>query len=186
MHGARGVSLLEMIIFLVIVSIALVAFLNTMNLTVQTSADPLRRKQALMIAESLMEEVMLARFTFCDADDGNVFAAADATECTTTVETVGRDGTEVRPYNHINDYVTAFGAEESSFNNVSNVLVDASGQTYPSGYSATLKLEENALNGVGAGDGASIKISVSVTDTTTKEVMKLESFRLRYSPNSPP
>lgn len=180
----RGVSLLEMIMFLVIVSIALVGLLSTMNLTSQPGAQPIRTKQALMIAESLMEEVMLARFTWCDADDAEVFTAADPSACT-LIETVGRSG-EARPYNHVNDYVTAFGAEQAAFNNAANALVDAGGTPYPTAYSATLKLEELALNGVGAGDGASIKISISVTDTTTNQIVRLESYRLRYAPTSPP
>ncbi len=174
-----------MIMFLVIVSIALVGLLSTMNLSGRQVSSPMRVKQTLMIAESLMEEVMLARFTYCDADDANVLTATIPSECILS-EAVGRGASEVRPYNHLTDYVTAFGAEQTSFNNGANVLVDAAGAPYPAGYSATLKMEELALNGVGSGDGDSVKISISVTDTVTKEIIRLESFRLRYAPNSPP
>lgn len=178
-----GVTLIELIVFLVIISIGVVGILQVMSLTSAASVDPLRRKQALMIAESLMEEVTLARFTLCDADDPDVLTAT--TTCTIP-EAPGRTTGEVRPYNHINDYVTAYGtATSTAFNNISGKLADVSGTAFPEGYTATLKIEEAALNGIGGADGTSLRVTVTVTDTMTTEQITLESFRLRYAPNSP-
>lgn len=59
----RGFSLIEVIVFIMIVSIALVGVLSVMNFTTQHSADPLVRKQAIAVAESLLEEVSLHDFT---------------------------------------------------------------------------------------------------------------------------
>lgn len=58
----RGISLLELILFIVIIGIALGALLSVLNITTQASVDPLLRKQALSIAESLLEEVELHDF----------------------------------------------------------------------------------------------------------------------------
>ena len=58
----RGFSLVEVIVFIMIVSIALVGVLSVMNLTTQRSADPLIRKQAIAVAESMLEEVSLQAF----------------------------------------------------------------------------------------------------------------------------
>ena len=60
---AAGFSLVEAIVFIVIVSIALAGVLAVMNLTTQRSADPLIRKQAIAVAESLLEEISLQNFT---------------------------------------------------------------------------------------------------------------------------
>ncbi len=53
----RGISLIELIMFIVIVSAALTGILLVMNTVTRGSADPLVRKQALAIAESLLEEI---------------------------------------------------------------------------------------------------------------------------------
>src|SRR5574340_785113 len=65
-HNQRGISLVELIMFIVIVSVALAGILLVMNVTTKSSANPLVHKQALAIAESLLEEAELMPFTFCD------------------------------------------------------------------------------------------------------------------------
>ena len=57
-----GISLIELIIFIVIISVALTGILLVMNQVTAHSADPLVRKQALAAAESLMEEIQLQDF----------------------------------------------------------------------------------------------------------------------------
>ncbi len=55
----RGASLVELIMFMVIVSIAVAGILLVMNKVTGHSADALLRKQALAIAESMLEEIQL-------------------------------------------------------------------------------------------------------------------------------
>jgi MSHA pilin protein MshD len=55
----RGISLIELIIFIVIVSAAMAGILLVMNQVTRSSADPLIRKQALAVAESMLEEIRL-------------------------------------------------------------------------------------------------------------------------------
>jgi MSHA pilin protein MshD len=55
----RGISLVELIMFIVIISVALVGILLVMNVVTSRSADPLIHKQALAVAESLLEEIKL-------------------------------------------------------------------------------------------------------------------------------
>lgn len=59
----RGISLIELILFIIIVSIALTSLLMVMNINTKSSVDPLLRKQALAIAESLLEEIELQDFS---------------------------------------------------------------------------------------------------------------------------
>ena len=69
-------SLVELLIFIVVVGAALAATLTALTQATATSADPLLRRQALAVAESLLEEIELMPFTFCDGDDANVETAA--------------------------------------------------------------------------------------------------------------
>eukprot|EP01034_Spumella_vulgaris_P031805 gene31805-39287_t len=61
--------MIELIIFIVIVGVAVVGILQVLTLNTRSSADPARRKQAMAIAEGLMEEVRQAAFTWCDFSD---------------------------------------------------------------------------------------------------------------------
>ena len=58
----RGISLVELIMFIMIVSVALAGILLVMNQTTRGSADPLLRKQAISAAYSLLEEIQLQDF----------------------------------------------------------------------------------------------------------------------------
>lgn len=59
----RGASLIELILFIVIVSVALTSLLLVMNVNTKNSVDPLIQKQALAIAESMLEEIELQDFS---------------------------------------------------------------------------------------------------------------------------
>lgn len=108
----RGVTIIELVIFIVIVGIAAAALMQVVNLSTRNSADPLRRKQAMLIAEAYMEEVQQAQFTVCDPADAHAatatIAAVDANDpakCATTVENFGQNANSGRPLNNILDYV---------------------------------------------------------------------------------
>jgi MSHA pilin protein MshD len=58
----RGFTLIELIIFIVVVSVGLVGILQVMNTVVKSSADPMVRKQAMALAESVLEEIMLKNY----------------------------------------------------------------------------------------------------------------------------
>ena len=58
----RGVTLVELVIFIMIVSLGTAGILLVMNYTTQRSADPMVKQQALLIAESYLEEILLKSF----------------------------------------------------------------------------------------------------------------------------
>lgn len=58
----RGFTLIEVLIFIVVVSVAMAGILLVMNTSVAASADPVVRKQALALAESLLEEILLKSY----------------------------------------------------------------------------------------------------------------------------
>ena len=104
-----GVTLIELVLFILIVSVGIVGILAVLNLTSQKSADPLIRKQALAAAEALLEEVELMPFTFCDPNDINAGTATSAAGCASTPEVIGPEPGESRydpgnPFDNVGDY----------------------------------------------------------------------------------
>src|SRR5215470_7774406 len=69
LRKSAGLSLVELIVFIVVVGLAVAGVLGALSLATRASADPMIQKQALAIAEALLEEVELRPFTFCDPDD---------------------------------------------------------------------------------------------------------------------
>lgn len=65
-----GVTLVELIVAIVVVSIALTGVLLVTTYTTRHSADPVLRHQAVAIAEAYMEEITLKSFSDPDATDG--------------------------------------------------------------------------------------------------------------------
>ena len=65
----RGITLIEQIMFIVIVSVGVIGLVSVMNPAIRASADPLLTKQLVAITESLLNEVLHQPFTWCDPDD---------------------------------------------------------------------------------------------------------------------
>lgn len=59
----RGLTLIELVMFIVIVSIGLAGILVVFNTVVKSSADPMVRKQSIAFADAVLEEVMLKAYT---------------------------------------------------------------------------------------------------------------------------
>ena len=68
----RGLTLVEMVVFIVIIGVALAGILATYQIAVRGSADPLVSRQLQAIAEAMLEEVLLQDFT--DPDGSGVEA----------------------------------------------------------------------------------------------------------------
>jgi MSHA pilin protein MshD len=201
----RGVTLIELILFMVIIGVALTAILGVMSMTTKNSADPVRRKQALILAEGLLEEVEQAKFSFCDpADPGpdpdKTGPFTKSSQCTKVPETWGQTGNEPvnsRPYDNINDYVDAGGVRKAAFD-IGGQLSDANGNALNlAGYSAFLTIRPAALGPVGSVVGVDNPgAGVSTTSTADNEMLRitvrieydgqaleLDGYRARYAPN---
>jgi MSHA pilin protein MshD len=173
-----GASLIELVIFIVIVGVAVAGVLTTFSTTVRSSADPMVRKQALLVAESLLEEVLLQDFTWCDPDDANAATATGTTDCATTPEALGPEAGETRgsntqPYDNVNDY---HGLAMSGIQDVSGAPV-----TGLEGYSAQVTVADaGAFNGLPA--GATLRVTVDATGPAGFAA-SLIGYRTRHSPN---
>src|SRR5438046_8301218 len=101
-RAEHGISLIELIVFIVIVGIAVAGVVGALSMATRASADPMIQKQALAIAEALLEEVQLQPFTYCDPDDPQAAtaqsAAVGATGCTEAGSVENLMAAETTPY----------------------------------------------------------------------------------------
>lgn len=182
-RSQAGISLVELIMFIVIVSIGVVGILTVFNLTTQKSADPQVRKQMLAIGEALLEEVEFKPFTYCDPDDPNAATAANANACTggaggandESKLPLGPDATDTSRavYDNVSDY-NGFSLATVS---------DINGSNSVNGYSATVNVTQQQLE-ASIPLAASLRITVTVTHGS--DSLSLSGYRLRYAPRSLP
>jgi MSHA pilin protein MshD len=91
-HRARGLTLIELILFIVVVGAGTAGLLAVLNLTVSRSADPFPVKQALSVAEAMLDEILAKSYTalpgtgsrsnYDDVDDYNGFSMIGVTTIT--------------------------------------------------------------------------------------------------------
>jgi len=74
-HKQLGVTLVELLVSIVIVSIAASGVLGVLSMTTAASADPMIRHQAAAIAEAYLEEIMLKPVIDPDGVDGEAARA---------------------------------------------------------------------------------------------------------------
>jgi len=177
-HRLRGLSLIELVIFIAVVSAALAGVLAVFIQSTGTSADPMLRRQSLAIAQSLLEEVSLMPFTFCDGDDANVTTATSTAGCAGGADAIGPDGENrfaTPQFDNVNDYA---GYAMSGIVDITNTAVAGL-----SGYSASVAVTAAALNTMSAASGDVLRISVTVTDPRGG-TLTLDGYRTRHAPNA--
>ena len=185
----RGLSLIELILFIMIISVALAGILLVMQRVTASSADPLLRKQALAIAESLMEEVQLMPFTFCDPDDANSTTASNSTigaagGCATLSEDTAIDPeagesrySSTSPFDNVSDYHNfSMNAGNGGLRDINNNAI-----ANLSAYNASIVIRRAAFNGMAASDALHITVSVTAPNG---EQIQIDGYRTRYSPRS--
>ncbi len=132
LRQSRGFTLIELVISIVVVSIALGGVLMAINYTVTHSADPMLQHQAVAIAESYLEEILLKPFADPDGVDG--------------------EGSRVL-FDDVDDYnlLSDNGARDQSDNPIGGL----------ENYSVDVTVTNSALNGIGEGDCKRITVIVS-------------------------
>lgn len=198
-----GLTMIELILFMMIVGVALIAIVGVMNLTTQRSADPVRRKQALMLAEAYLEEIEQAKFSFCDAFDANAGQEnpdnPNQPNCASIPENWGPESNNQRPFDNVNDYVAGPTADSAALATwpqpftAGGQLQDANGVNLPlSGFTVSVAITPDTLNGLipldpgAAADTyrAARVLRIRVTVSYDGQTLSLEGYRTRYAPNS--
>lgn len=157
-RSQRGMSLIELIMFIVIVSVGIVGILLVMNVTVKSSADPMVRKQALAMAEAILGEVLAKDF----ANPTGGYAETAPGTCAN------------RPlYDDVDDYVCFDGSTDSKKIHGDDTL-GASSIAALASYRATVTIDAAAtLDTIPAK-----KITVSVTGAG--ESLQVWGYRTNY------
>lgn len=130
-----GVTLVELVIFIMLVSLGVAGILMVMVSTTQRSADPMVQQQALLIAESYMEEILHKRFrdasptlaaTICPAPEIAGRAAYDnvcdydgLNDNAGAVDQLGNTVTGLTAYN-VSVTVTGTAGDGTVLNNINN------------------------------------------------------------------
>ena len=149
----KGMTLIELIMFMVIVGVAMAGIVSAINFNVRHSADPVVKKQALAIAESMLEEVMLQNFSDPDGGANVVEASRDL-------------------YDDIDDY------HNYSRNGISSINAPSATIAGLEGYTVSVKIDSAIdLNGISGGKAK--RITVTVTGPLSTTVL-LEGYRTDY------
>ncbi|HEU0219926.1 MAG TPA: type II secretion system protein [Gallionella sp.] len=149
----RGISLVELIMFIVIVSVALAGILLVMNTVTRGSADPLIRKQALAAAESLLEEIELQDF----------ISASGVTAAVTQAN-------RASAYHIVSDYNTFATSGIFPVSGVAPI-------TGLGSYNTNVTVANAALGGIAA--GSAVLITVTVTDPQGNPI-EISGYRTAY------
>lgn len=155
----RGLTLIEVILSMVVLGIGVAFFISVFGASLQTSADPMQRKQALAVAESMLHEI--AAKPFSNPSGGFTGAATQAN----------------RPlFDDIGDY---HGFATSGVHSI-----DGGAIASLSGYDVSVTVAAAAL-----GSGASAIASTSarlitVTVQYAGGIVSLSSYRTAYAPDA--
>lgn len=152
-HSLLGVSLIEAVLFMVVVSVALAVLLKAFDQAAVASADPVLRRQSLAIAQSLLEEISFKDYT--NPSPGGYAGPYNAA-------TRGQFD-DVMDYNGL----------------TLNGISDLSGTALAglAGYSANIAIAAAAFGNVPASAGW--RITVTVTDPAGQQ-LALEGYRANY------
>ena len=194
--GARqsGVSLIELVIFIAVVGAALAGLLLVYARAVSGSADPMVRKQAAAIAESLLSEVLSQPFTYCDPQD----AANDP--ATPPASTAACTGGAAGSQDNGGGALGPKPASETRFSSTNpfDNVADYNGYSMPSGiygfddattpiaglaaYSASVTVTRSGLALGLATDADALRVDVQVSGHG--ETVTLTGYRTRHSPTA--
>jgi MSHA pilin protein MshD len=115
----RGFTLIELIIFIVVVGVGVAGILSVYTTSIKNSADPLVRKQTVAIAESLLEEILLKEY--CDPDTATLSSTAPPI-CPASRIAADQEASRAA-YDDVNDYsgYTTTGIVDGSGTSVSGL-----------------------------------------------------------------
>lgn len=178
-----GVTLVELIIAIVIISIAVVAILQSLGQQTLRNVDPMLQSQAQLLAKQFLDEVKSKSFFDPSADPRLVPNLTAAQLITSIADQAQRnaDATNRLTWNNLYEY--------HSYND--SEVRNADGTAIPelSGYSVTISVDiseglsmgsaPNALINIASCPATLALITVTVTDPRGQQT-SLQGYRTRY------
>ncbi|MBV1776533.1 type II secretion system GspH family protein [Burkholderiaceae bacterium DAT-1] len=162
-----GVTLIELIVSMVVISIALVAVLRAFSQSAITSTDPMLRAQMLAIAEEMLEEVSLKPF----ASSAHAVAASCARDTWTSIGDYHGYDTSLA------DCITPANPA------VTPRIYDVGGAAVPGldGYAVRVTISDDALPLTAPGIAPPNCKRITVQVTHGKDVLILNGWRTNYA-----
>ena len=177
-HVERGFSLIELLVFIVIVGIAAAAVLTVMGSLTRQSARQFPQKQAQILASGMLDEILAQPYTFCDPDVPNASSAPGALACLGPNENNLAPESETRggsaPFDNVNDY-NGYGPVPVSF-------PDGRAVTTLPGDTVQVQVQgAGPIAGVPGSD--TLRVTVSV-NSPAGVLVRQEGVSIRYAPNT--
>jgi len=123
-----GATLVELVMTIVIISIAIAGVVGAFALITGRSADPLNQSRAVALSQLYMDEILAQKFADGSPVGGGEVSNSSEADC----GSIGRDGTETRAtYDDVDDYdelssSTPENSEEDPLTGYSGFLVSVS------------------------------------------------------------
>lgn len=133
----RGVTLIELVISIVVISLGVAGVLLAIDRAGRSSGDPVILNQAVAIGEAYLEEILPKNFADPDQPESG-----------------GPEAGETRPtYDDVSDYngLSDAGARDQANNPISGL----------GAYTVNVTVVNAALNGIGAADAKRINVRVT-------------------------
>jgi MSHA pilin protein MshD len=194
-----GFSLIDVLLVIVLLGVMSGALMTLSGRVAVQSAEAMKTRQALTIAQALLDEVRHMPFTFCDPSDVRASIATSATPgapgCTNAamIDALGSEPGESRTNAFPNrfDGVTDYDGFASGTGCGGGLCkLDGSVLTVPTsslaGCNAGVTVTAQAINSIPAFDANGqrqvLRIGVTVTCPGTQPLL-LEGIRVRHAPN---
>jgi MSHA pilin protein MshD len=152
-----GVTLVELVVSIVVISIGLAGILLVMNRNTTSSADPVVQHQAVAIAEAYLEEILAQNFcdpgSTCTPGPGNTPGSANCQVCTDP-----KEGGVRNLLNNVCDYDGVSDSPPVSLNQGGAPINSLTG------YTANVQVSTNdSLNGLAGNQCQVLRVDVTVT-----------------------
>jgi MSHA pilin protein MshD len=158
-----GLSLMDTLLAIIVVSVAVTAVISVFTITVQHSADPMTQQQAQFVAEAYLEEILLKKFY--DPNSNTVCPAPEASRSL---------------YDNVCDYNGLNQAPTDQFGNAFSSLSAYNVQvTVTRDNTVTLN---GLTNGAAANEIRVLRVDVTVTGPN-KANAALSGYRTNYNCN---
>ena len=173
--NTKGFTLVELLIFVIITSIAVAAIAGLFAKNVGSSADPYLRQKALAVAKGYMDEILRQRWNHNTPFGGGCVLTGSG-QCQSISPTnpsaapIGSDG-QIRPdFDDVDDY---HGLDEAPTDQLGNLMAGYNG------FNVQVQVTQpgGSWNNVDASDVRVITVTVS---TSSNESIMLRGYRLNF------
>ncbi len=190
-RAQRGFTLIDVLVLIVLLGSTAGSFMLLFGRFSAQSAQALRDRQALSVAQALLAEVRSMPFTYCEPNSANATTAANAGACA-VVDALGPEAGETRTnaanrFDGVSDYqaYTMPGPGCAGICDAAGTVLNSPGSALV-GCTASVAMAAQALTGIAAIDAFGrpqvLRVVVSVLCPASGGIV-LEGLKVRHAPN---